>query len=152
MSRPLRILVVEDEALLAFALEADLRGAGHDVVGLAPSSEEALRLAESTRPDLALVDIHLMDGPTGVEVARAVAEKGDTVVLFMTANVKRIPSDFAGAAGVIAKPYTANGLENAVRFVSDALDGGAIPPPPWSLELAPAVEPDADGRIRILSA
>ncbi|TNC67230.1 response regulator [Rubellimicrobium roseum] len=149
MARPLRVLIVEDEALLAYALEEDLRDAGHDVVGLAPSSREAIQLAERTRPELALVDIHLLDGPTGVEVARAIAGSGVTTVLFMTANVKRIPDDFAGAVGVIGKPYTANGIENAIAFVGEALKDGAEPPPPWSLQLAPHLQPAEDGRIRL---
>lgn len=149
MAGPLRVMIVEDEALLAYALEEDLREAGHEVVGAAPSSRDAIRLAERTHPELALIDIHLLDGPTGVDVARAVAASGATTVLFMTANVKRIPPDFAGAVGVISKPYTANGIENALAFVRDALDGGATPPPPWSLQLAPGLEPAEDGRIRL---
>lgn len=149
MSPSLRILIVEDEAILAMSLKEDLVDAGHEVVGTAASFRQAVRLAEATRPDLALVDIHLSDGPTGAEVGRAIAATGHAVVVFMTANVKRLPEDFAGAAGVIAKPYTSNGLESAVTFVRDALRGGALPPPPWSLRLAPHLESLADGRIRL---
>ncbi|NAZ38150.1 response regulator [Rubellimicrobium sp. CFH 75288] len=150
MSRPapLRVLVVEDEALLAFALQEELEEAGHEVVGRAATSAEAIGLARQARPDLALVDVHLLDGPTGVEAGRAIGEAG-TVVLFMTANVKRIPADFAGAAGVIAKPYSASGLASALAFVGAALDGGATPPPPWSLQLAPHLRPAEDGRMRL---
>lgn len=149
MSRPLRVLIVEDEALLALDLEYALIEMGHSVVGTAGSSQQALRLAQSTRPDLALVDIHLLDGPTGVDVAREIVRCDHAVVLFMTANVKRIPEDFAGTVGVMAKPYTANGLISAVSFIGDALDGGGVPPPPWSLELAPSFAASEDGRFRI---
>ncbi|MFL5194065.1 MAG: response regulator, partial [Microvirga sp.] len=61
--------------------------------------------------------IHLADGPTGVDVARQLAAQHQVTVLFMTANAKRIPEDFAGAWGVIAKPYTERGVREALAYV-----------------------------------
>ena len=104
--KSLRILIVEDEILIALELESLLQDLGHDVVGIAASSEDAISLGEDLKPELAFVDIHLADGPTGVDVARELASEHQVTVLFMTANAKRIPEDFAGARGVIAKPYT----------------------------------------------
>lgn len=115
--KPLRILVVEDEFLIALELESLLRDAGHDVVGIAASSAEALALGRELSPDLAFVDVHLADGPTGVDVARQLATQNEVIVLFMTANAKRIPEDFAGARGVIAKPYTERGVNEALAYV-----------------------------------
>jgi CheY-like chemotaxis protein len=123
----LRILIVEDETLIALELESLLQDAGHEVVGIAASSQEAIALSSSHRPDLAFVDVHLADGPTGIEVARSLAGQGVTV-LFMTANAKRIPEDYAGAQGIIAKPYTERGVRQALAYVSEAsqeTDGGA---------------------------
>ena len=57
------------------------------------------RSAAELRPDIAFVDIHLADGPTGVEVARRLSGEFGVTVLFMTANAKRIPEDCAGRAG-----------------------------------------------------
>lgn len=114
---PLRILVVEDEFLIALELESLLQDAGHDVVGIAASFQEAISLAEALRPDLAFVDIHLADGLTGVEIARTLSDQHRVTVLFMTANAKRIPEDFAGARGVIAKPYTEHGVKEALAYV-----------------------------------
>ncbi|MBB3017513.1 CheY-like chemotaxis protein [Microvirga lupini] len=115
--KPLRILVVEDEILIALELESLLQDLGHDVVGIAASSEDALSLARDLKPDLAFVDIHLSDGPTGVDVARHLGNEHQVTVLFMTANAKRIPEDFAGAWGVIAKPYTERGVREALSYV-----------------------------------
>ena len=70
MSDPLRILIVEDEALLLMQLEMMLEDEGHIVVGTAMSSDEAISVADKTHPDLAFVDIHLLDGPTGLSVAQ----------------------------------------------------------------------------------
>lgn len=136
-ARTLRIAVVEDEAILAMELEELIESLGHVVAGAAMSSAEAVRLAEAT-PDLALVDIHLADGPTGVMVARRLAQCGIAVV-FMTANLKRIPSDYAGAIGAIGKPYTQAGVEAALAHVAGLVDGlTPAGPPPRSLIMAPA--------------
>ncbi|MCJ2013826.1 response regulator [Methylobacterium sp. J-076] len=119
----LRILVVEDEALIALELECLLEDLGHVTVGIAATSREAIALGHSMTPDLALVDVHLVDGPTGVEVARALALDPRITVVFMTANAKRIPDDFAGAFGVIAKPYSQRIVANALDFVADRRSG-----------------------------
>jgi CheY-like chemotaxis protein len=113
----LRILVVEDEILIALELESLLQDLGHDVVGIAASSKDALSLGRDLKPDLAFVDIHLSDGPSGVDVARHLSSEHGVTVLFMTANAKRIPEDFAGAWGVIAKPYTERGVREALAYV-----------------------------------
>lgn len=115
--KSLRILIVEDEILIAMELESLLQDAGHDVVGVAVSSAQALKLGRDLKPDLAFVDIHLADGPTGVDVARQLICQFDVMVLFMTANAKRIPEDFAGAHGVIAKPYTERSVREALAYV-----------------------------------
>lgn len=119
----LRILVVEDEVLIALELECLLEGLGHEIVGVAASSQDAIALGYRDRPDLALVDIHLIDGPTGVEVARRLSADPGIAVVFMTANAKRIPEDFAGALGVIAKPYSERMVANALGYVADRRAG-----------------------------
>ncbi|MDF2975027.1 MAG: response regulator [Microvirga sp.] len=107
--KTLRILVVEDEILIALELESLLQDLGHDVVGIAASSKDALSLGRDLKPDLAFVDIHLSDGPTGIDVARHLSSEHGVTVLFMTANAKRIPEDFAGAWGVEALTYVMAG-------------------------------------------
>ena len=61
----------------------------------------------------------------GVEVARALSADPHTTVVFMTANAKRIPDDFAGAMGVIAKPYSERVVAGALRYVADLRAGRA---------------------------
>ena len=116
----MRILVVEDEALIALELECLLDDLGYVTVGVAGSSAEAIELGRTTVPDIALVDIHLIDGPTGIDVARTLSSDPRTSVVFMTANDKRIPADFAGALGVIAKPYSERAVAGALRYVARA--------------------------------
>lgn len=139
MSEGLRVILVEDEMLLVLQLEMALEEASHRVVGTAAASGEALALAEAVEADLAFVDVHLADGPTGLEVGRRLAER--MAVVFLTANPKRLPDDFSGAVGVIAKPYTQFGFEDALTYLARAL---TQPPPamarPHSLVLAPAFQ------------
>jgi len=139
MIEPLKVLIVEDEALLAMELESLVEEAGHSVVGWATSSAEAKTMVNAIEADIAFVDIHLSDGPSGVDVAEYIGEKKSSMVVFMTANPKRIPDHFAGAIGVIAKPYTMNGLTSALRYLQE---GVRRPPPvstrPAGFTLSPA--------------
>ena len=131
--KPLRILIVEDEILIALELESLLQDAGPRRGRRSrPHPQDALALGQELKPDLAFVDIHLADGPTGVDVARHLAASIGVTVLFMTANAKRIPEDFAGAWGVIAKPYTERGVREALRYV----DGRAARAMPTRLRTA----------------
>jgi CheY-like chemotaxis protein len=131
----LRILVVEDEVLIALELEDQLRGEGHCVVGVASTSTEAARLGREERPCLALVDIHLADGPTGLSVAETLSSQGVAVV-FMSANTRKIPPDFAGAIGAIGKPYSERGVHKALRFLTRWLRGETLGPAPDPLVLS----------------
>ncbi len=121
-----RVLIVEDEILLAMDLEMLLADAGCTIAGIASSSTQALRIAADEKPNLAFIDVNLADGPTGVEVGRSLATGGTTSVVFMTANVARLPNDYAGAIGVIGKPYTSGGLTSALSY----LHQGIFTPPP----------------------
>lgn len=119
----MRVLIVEDEVLVAAELEWMVEEFGHRPVGSAVSSDEALELAARFSPDMAFVDVCLADGPTGVDAARGLVARG-VRVMFMTANPKRLPDDLAGAAGVIAKPYAPGAVRKALEQAAAALDGG----------------------------
>jgi len=137
-THPLNVLIVEDEVLLATELSFLIEEVGCRDVGHAMSSDEAIALASALKPDLALVDVHLRDGPTGIEVARRIAADCGGIALFMTANVKRLPADFAGACGVIGKPYSEHGVKTALNFLKVCLREGRAPGlPPVGFQLAP---------------
>ena len=79
-----KILVVEDEALVARELESQLTNMGWEVAGIAYGSE-AVELARRTQPDLLLTDIRLKDGINGIEVAQEICQEIDIPVVFLTA-------------------------------------------------------------------
>jgi len=131
----LKVMIVEDEMLLAMELEHEVETADHAVVGIAATSGQAMALVGETPPQFAFVDVHLQDGPTGVDVGRLLAERQIPYV-FVSGNIKKLPDDFAGAIGAIEKPYTVNGMANALAYLSAIVGGDQSASPPASLVLA----------------
>lgn len=126
----MRVLIVEDDMVIAGHLGPVVSRCGHDLVGLAADRGSAVALLQSVPVDFAFVDIHLLDGWTGVDVARAAAAEGVTAA-FTTANRDLIPTDFAGACGVIEKPYGDAQIELILGYVAARLGDGpsdALPP------------------------
>lgn len=115
-----RILVVEDEPLVAFDNEYLIKDAGYEVAGTVDTVEEARRIMEEDEEvDLILLDINLSDG-SGIEIARLAQEKGVNV-LFVTGDC---PSEHQHlAVGCLSKPYSDRVLKNAVDAI-DALARG----------------------------
>lgn len=126
---PMRILLVEDEALILMQLEALVEDAGHLVVGTAMRCDEAITLACTVRPDLAFVDVNLADGGSGLVVAEALRALNSMMVVFVTANPLRLGEDFAGAAGVIAKPFTRAVVASGISYLEECVRH----PPPISV-------------------
>ena len=118
----MKIMIVEDEALLALELELEVESAGHVVVGTAASLKAAFDIIETSVPEFAFVDVHLSDGPSGIDIGRRLADRKIPFV-FVTGNVRRIPDDFVGALGAIEKPYTMNGLQNALTYITATVAG-----------------------------
>lgn len=124
------ILVVEDEAILAMALEAVLTDAGHVVLGPASTASRAVEIAERQQPDLALVDINLRDGSSGVELARAMQARWGTPSLFMTAQGQQARANQDAALGLLGKPYDLDTVLASVEIAKEVIDGRNPPPPP----------------------
>jgi PAS domain S-box-containing protein len=82
----IRLLIVEDEVIIAKDLERHLRGWGYQVVGLAGTSEDALQLAVDLHPDLVLMDIRLGGEIDGIETTARIYEHLDLPVIYLTAH------------------------------------------------------------------
>ena len=123
----MRVLVVEDEWLVALEIRLILEEIGHEVVGIAPDSGRAREIA-AKGIDVALVDLNLRDGLTGPAVGADLVEQGATV-LFMTANPSQLGAGVHGAVGVLAKPVEHEELKQTAQFV-EALRYGRSPPSP----------------------
>ena len=115
-----RLLVVEDEPLVAFDNEHILSDAGYEVVATVDSVADAVGVLQADRPvDLVLVDVSLRDG-SGLEVARA-ARTREVPVLFVTGACP--PEAAQLAAGVLAKPYAQRDLLAAIGVIEAGLAG-----------------------------
>ncbi|MCO6417133.1 response regulator [Siccirubricoccus sp. KC 17139] len=124
---PLRILVIEDEALVALEIESFLTAAGHIVVGVAADGGSAARLARQAtpQPDLALVDIRLANGSSGVQIAADFATLG-IPVLFVTGNCPGT-EDRSVALGCLSKPFTEGELVASVAAAEAVMRGRPLP-------------------------
>jgi PAS domain S-box-containing protein len=80
-----RVLLVEDEAVLALGLQDRLHGLGHEVVGVASRADEACLLAQRKRPDLVLMDIRLEGKEDGIDAGRAIRSQLDVPVVYLSA-------------------------------------------------------------------
>ena len=145
---PLKILIVEDELLLAMDLESHLVALGQNVLGIAPDAEQAFGLAAKASPDLALVDLNLNDGLTGPQIASKLSSAHDSSVVFVTGNPEQIPVDYAGALGSITKPWEPKTIEHLVAFVrslrAETLGPSSRAPP--HMTLAPTFRDPKLGR------
>lgn len=122
-----RILIVEDEILVAVDLETTLLDLGYDMVGIAPDLSTA-RGYFGQDIDLALVDLNLRDGLTGPEIGRTLSAQGVTV-LFVTANPRLLGNGIAGAVGVITKPADEEMVKSCVAYALAHRDGRPATPP-----------------------
>ena len=144
MTKPMGVLIVEDEMLLAMDLEAMIEDTGHQVLGEAATLEEVEALSGDIDPQLVFVDLHLAQGSDGLDVCLVVQRRWpQALIVFVTANVSKIPPDFCGAHGVIAKPFSHAGVTGAIKFLADGLSD---PPPHLPLPASFTPSPSLDRR------
>jgi CheY-like chemotaxis protein len=129
------ILIVEDEPIIALSTQADLEAAGHTVVGLAMTADEAVDLAARCRPDLVLMDIRLAKG-SGVEAAQAIHTRWAIPSLFATSYVEHSGAVCRAALGCLRKPYDYRSLVRSIQIVEQVMNGfEPTLSPPRNLEL-----------------
>jgi CheY-like chemotaxis protein len=115
-----RILIVEDERLVAMDLQRRLTRLGHTVVSLAASGMEAIQKALALHPDVVLMDIRLQGDMDGVEAAQQIHTSAAIPVIFMTAYVDADTRQRVGAAspwGCLYKPFSPHQVQSALEHV-----------------------------------
>ncbi|HWH16786.1 MAG TPA: response regulator [Allosphingosinicella sp.] len=127
-----RIIVVEDEPLVAFDNEHQLSDAGYEVVATVDNLDDALAAMEEGDVDLVLSDIALRGEGDGVDLARAAAAR-DIPVLFVTGNCPVEARELA--IGCLAKPYSDKVLKSALDAIDDKLQGREVKKLPSGLSL-----------------
>lgn len=115
---PARILVVEDESIVAFDIASRLRRLGYTVVGTARRAEAAFQLCDQHRPDLVLMDIRIEGDEDGISLAERIRAAFDTPVVFLTAYADPVTLERAQRAaplGYIVKPFDQRDIEVTVQ-------------------------------------
>jgi CheY-like chemotaxis protein len=117
-----RVLVIEDEAVLALDVADIVRNAGHEVVGIAATERAALELAEKHRPHLILADIQLRGADSGISAVRKILQKMQVPVIFVTGFPERLLTGVQlEPAFVISKPFDPDLLRAAIAQALDTV-------------------------------
>ncbi|MBY5971941.1 response regulator [Pseudooceanicola marinus] len=111
-----RVMIIEDEAIIAMDLEALVAEMGHKITGVARTHGEAVELAKAETPDLIMADIQLADNSSGIDAVNEIlGELGDRPVIFITAFPERLlTGDRPEPAFLISKPYREDQVRSAV--------------------------------------
>lgn len=124
-----RILIVEDEFIVALNLRQIMSSMGFEVIGIAPDAATADRLSQA-KPDIALVDLNLRDGHTGPQIGAKLSQEHGTSVLFLTANAAQLGEGISGTIGVLSKPVDEDSIESVLEFLVKHRVGEPTSPPP----------------------
>lgn len=114
----MRVLIVEDEFIIAMSLEIYVADMGHEVCDFARDADEAYELAALHHPDVLLTDIRLANGTSGIDAARRVRDDFDIPSIFVSGNLDEIaPADMEPIHPVelLAKPVDVRSLCHALR-------------------------------------
>lgn len=124
MSTPIKILIVEDEMIIAANISLQLTTLGYEIIGIVPRSEDALTCVEQDQPDIVLMDINLKGDLDGIETVKRIQKNHDVAVIYLTANADE--ANFNRAKGThphafISKPFKKLDLQRAIELTVDRL-------------------------------
>lgn len=137
-----KILIVEDELIVAENIAAILEEQGYMVTGIADRAEEAMKLFKETQPHLVICDIHLKGKENGISVARAIFARDAVPILYLTAYADEATLTAAAASdfeAYLLKPFIPAQLLVAVKLAFDTFyqnnSTNAKPPRPGKREI-----------------
>jgi DNA-binding response OmpR family regulator len=134
----LKVLIVEDDLMIADMVEETLVGHGYRVCGIARTVAEAVTLGLRHRPDLAIIDLRLADGGLGTEVAVELMAVGRVGILYATGNMAQFVLTIADGDACLAKPYNGPDLLRGLEIVAEMVaTGRASAPLPRGFKVLP---------------
>jgi len=119
MNQPTKILIVEDEMIIAANISLQLTSLGYDVTGIIPRGEEALLHIEQQQPDIVLLDINLKGKIDGIETAQIMQKSFDIPIIYLTANADEAHFTRAKTTNpyaFISKPFKKLDLQRAIEL------------------------------------
>ena len=123
----LKVLIVEDDLMLADFAEEILVEHGYEISGIARTVADAVALARHARPDLVMLDLRLADGGLGTEVAAQLPPVGRPGILYVTGNMSQVALTCGDAC--LAKPYRGVDLLRGLEIVAEIVATGKAQPP-----------------------
>ncbi|ONF96230.1 response regulator [Sphingomonas jeddahensis] len=110
-----RVLIIEDEPIIAMDIETIVRDLGHDVTGVAVTRDEAVALAREDRPGLVLADIQLADDSSGIDAVKDILSEFQVPVIFITAFPERLlTGERPEPTFLITKPFQRSTVKAAI--------------------------------------
>jgi DNA-binding response OmpR family regulator len=135
----LKVLIAEDNLMIADAAEEALLEWGYEVCGIARTVDEAVSLGRLYKPDLAVIDMRLADGGSGSDIPAQLSDQGRLGVLYATGDGGTILLSAADGDACLAKPYSKAALVRALEIVTDMIATGAASTPfPAGFQLLPS--------------
>lgn len=119
MRQPIKILVVEDEMIIAANISLQLTNLGYEVTGIIPRGEEALLHIKENQPDIVLLDIQLKGDIDGIETAQRMQKDYNIPVIYLTANADEAHFNKAKTTNpyaFISKPFKKLDLQRAIEL------------------------------------
>jgi CheY-like chemotaxis protein len=127
----LKVLIAEDDLMIADLADEILVGGGYQVCGIARTVAEAVALAQHHKPDLALLDLRLADGGLGTEIAAQLLPLGRLGVLYASGNISQVVLTTADGDACLSKPYSSADLLRGLEIVTEIVaTSKALPPFP----------------------
>lgn len=120
----IRILIVEDDMIIAANISLQLINLGYEVTGIETKAEEAIHHALETKPDIILMDIQLKGKTNGIDVAHAIRRYLDIPLIYLTANADDATFQKAKEThpyAFISKPFTNLNLERTIALVEEKI-------------------------------
>jgi CheY-like chemotaxis protein len=132
----LKVLIAEDDLMIADLVEEILVDKGYEVCGIARTVAEAVALAQHHKPDLAVIDLRLADGDLGTEIAAQLLPLGRFGVLYATGNISQVALTTSDGDACLSKPYTSADLLRGLEIVAEIVaTGKALPPFPKGFQI-----------------
>jgi len=125
----LKVLIAEDDFMIADMTEEMLVESGYEVCGIARTVDEAVALGRLHEPDLAVIDLRLADGGLGTEIAPQLGGLGRLGVLYASGNVSHVLMSAANGHACLAKPYRSADLLRGLEIVIEMLASGTASKP-----------------------
>ncbi len=124
--RVLKVLIAEDDLMVADMIKSALIHFGFEVCGIARTVQEAVAIARHKNPDLAVIDVRLADGGLGTEIAAELSDLTNLGILYATGNKQNLTA--ADGHACLVKPYSEVDLIRGLEIVAEFIATGTVSP------------------------